>query len=228
MPSQSAKVEGELNSQGRHTNVSALAFLLENGYCKQQYEAIIQDTKALNYDIYPCYKLVQNEKLKCYPKNYEKKNEYEICVKLQDLLNKSGERLYEAVALNWPDYILRNLELRASIGFDSSSGHTNPQQRYEDEEYQNKSAQQSLFVTCMGIIQLRDSRNNQCSWLNPTPMSVRFFRPLRLSYEKETSQNINNEYDRICKEIKFLTSHSFNLQAAGITTLVVFESGQHH
>ncbi|OXU32172.1 hypothetical protein TSAR_012301 [Trichomalopsis sarcophagae] len=63
--------------------------------------------------------------------------------------------------------------MRVSIGFDSSSCHKNPQQKFENVEYENKNASVSIFVTCIGVIQLFHSTNSKCNWINPTPMSIR-------------------------------------------------------
>lgn len=195
----------------RHTPSSALAFLITNDYTKKQYDAIVDDTKSLCCNIYPCYTTVMREKQNCHPRKYEIINDIEVCVSLQELLNITGERLCKAIIHDWPDETYRNLRMRVSIGFDSSSGHKNPQQKFENEEYENKNAQVSLFVTCIGVIQLFHSTNSKCNWINPTPMSIRFFRPVRLCYEKETPENTKKEYARLLTEIKFLSSHTFIL-----------------
>ena len=151
------------------------------------------------------------KKKKCHPRKYKTINDIEVCVTLQELLNITGERLCEAIVLDWPDETYRNLKIRVSIGFDSSSCHKNPQQKFESEEYENKNAQVSLFVTCIGVIQLFDSRNSEYNWINPTPMSVRFFRLVRLCYEKESPENTKREYARLLEEIKFLSSYTLTL-----------------
>lgn len=205
------EVQEKDNLPKTHTPSSALAFIIENSFTKSQYEAIMNDTKNLDCKIYPNYKTIIAEKQKCYPRKYETLNDIEVCVSLQELLNITGERLCEAIVLEWPDSIYRNLQMRVSIGFDSSSGHKNPQQKFENEEYEDKNAQVSLFVTCIGVIQLFHSRSDEYSWINPTPMSVRFFRPVRICFEKETPENTKKEYARIEKEITSLSSHSFTL-----------------
>lgn len=48
-----------------------------------------------------------------------------------------------------------------------------------------------------------------CSWLNPTPQSYRFCRPIRIVFEKETEEAIINEYNRLKSEIESLVSHNF-------------------
>lgn len=195
----------------KHTPRSALAFFISNDYTRNQYVALIADTKELGYNIYPSYQSILDEKKKCLPRKIKTINDIEVCVTLQELLNITGERLCEVTVLDWPDETYRNLTMRVSIGFDSSSCHKNPQQKFENEEYENKNAEMSLFVTCIGVIQLFDAKNSEYNWLNPTPMSVRFFRPVRICYEKETTESTIREYQRLLSEIKFLTLHNFTL-----------------
>ena len=74
------------------------------------------------------------------------------------MLDKTSERLCESVAFSWDPHHLLSLKLRVTIGFDSSSGHTNPQQKWQNEEDNNdminKTQHQSLLVTSANIIQL--------------------------------------------------------------------------
>lgn len=112
----------------------------------------------------------------CAPSNI-KYSENEAMVPLQDLLNKSSERLCKAIAEEWNCEALRNLELYVTVGFDSSSGHLNPHQKYTDTDNVNDNAQQSLLVTSCIIQKLK--RSNEKAWTNPTPQSIRFCRSLR-------------------------------------------------
>ena len=67
------------------------------------------------------------------------------------------------------------------------------------------------MVTGMNVIQLRNSQDPTCSWINPTPQSVRFLRPLSISFEKEDDITSVFEYERLKKEINNLRSHKFIL-----------------
>ncbi|OXU22516.1 hypothetical protein TSAR_014078 [Trichomalopsis sarcophagae] len=49
--------------------------------------------------------------------------EVEVMISLQQMLNKTSERLCESVALEWNENVLDNLNLLITLGFDSSSGH---------------------------------------------------------------------------------------------------------
>ena len=67
------------------------------------------------------------------------------------------------------------------------------------------------MVTGMNMIQLQNTQEPTCSWINPTPQSVRFLRPLRISFEKEDDLTSVAEYKRLEKEINNLHFHSCEL-----------------
>ena len=211
----SASVSGETNSSEqnnllRHTKESALAFYLEYDYSKSMYEGLVTDSNSRNSSIYPAYQIVKSAMVECQPQNY-RISEIEVLVPLQKMLNKTAERLCDAVALEWDKRNLRNLELFATLGFDSSSGHTNPHQHCENAENEDPNALQSLLVSSMIIIKLKSCVSDECSWINPTPQSIRFCRPLRIATEKENDLTIIREHNRLNKEISDLTPHTFKM-----------------
>lgn len=192
----------------RHSSESALAFYLENDYNQRSYSNLVNDSRERNCSIYPSYKKVTEAMVQCQPQNYIF-SELECLIPLQSLLNKTSERLCEAVSLERPKSTLKNLELMVTIGFDSSSGHNNPHQSYMESDDENLSPYQSLFISHLIVIQLKDSKSNTHSWLNPIPQSIRFCRPLRIAFEKEDNDSTVRECNRIRKEIKALQSYNF-------------------
>ena len=70
---------------------------------------------------------------------------------------------------------------------------------------------QSLLVSSMLIIQLKSKCESEYEWINPTPQSYRFCRPIRIAHEKEDDEAILCEYNRLQKEIKSLTRHKFTM-----------------
>ena len=146
----------------------------------------------------------------CQPLNC-KVSETEVLVPLQSILNKSAERLCESIALDWKEDDLRNLELTVTLGFDSSSAHVNPQQKSKNSENENYNAHLSLFVSSFIIIQLKSTHSDDSSWLNPTPQSVRFCRPLRIALEKEDDVATLSEHKRLNEEIEKLIPHRFKM-----------------
>ena len=193
-----------------HTKESALAFYLEYDFSEYQYKGLQMDTKARKSSIYPSYWEIHEAKkeIMC---EIAHKSETEVRVSLQSILNLTSERLSEAVASNWGEDKLQNLEMSVSLGFDSSAGHLSPHQKSKQNHEDFTTAQQSLFTTSFTVIQLASCSDDNCVWLNPTPLSVRFTRPLRMSFEKEDDNAIISENARLDEEIKFLNKHRFQL-----------------
>ena len=158
------------------------------------------------------------------PQNYTIA-ESSIFVPLQNMLNKSIERLCNSIALNWKENDLYNLQMICTLGFDSSSGHTNPQQHFENSVNENSDPHLSLFVTSMILIKLESSVSDSCFWINPTPQSTRFCRPLRIALEKEESENTMNEHKRLSAEIDNLLQYKFKM-CNGKTVRVKFVVSQ--
>ena len=138
-------------------------------------------------------------------------SEKEVQVSLQNILNKTSERLYDSIVHDWNENNQYDLKMEVSIGFDSSSGHLNPHQKSENQDDDFTSAQQSLFTSCFNIIKLVSDLDDNCIWINPTPQSVRFTRPLRMCFEKENDAAIHKGYDRLQNEIENLRRHRFKL-----------------
>lgn len=144
----------------RHTKDTALAFYLDNDYSKNKYVALVKDSRSRGCNTYPCYEILHEEMLMCHVNNC-KSSENEVIIPLQSLLNKSAERLCESVALDWNERDLKNLRLTATLGFDSSAGHLNPQQGYENTTNECSESHQHLFITCALIIQLISRTNGK-------------------------------------------------------------------
>ena len=132
---------------------------------------------------------------------------------MQSLLDKTAERLIEAVSSSWPTSAMKELQLEATMGFDSSSGHSNPHQKFSDNTIDSQSSHQTLFVSSMLIIRIKSKIDENYSWVNPTPQSYRFCRPLRIAFEKEDEVSIEKEYNRLNNQMCNITSYKFNSQS---------------
>lgn len=194
-----------------HTLESAFAFFLENDFSKAQWDRLVHDSKKQNAPIYPSYYMLDKIKKEIRPTEFSVENE--ICVQLpfQVMLNKTAERLVTAVGLNWSSIDLGDLVLLCTYGFDSSSGLKNPHQRFDQSDNITLKSEQSLFASTFTVIGLVAGSSNTRLWLNPTPQSTRFCRPLRLAIEKETDETITIENDRLQKEVEKLHPFSFIL-----------------
>lgn len=187
----------------RHTPETALAYMLEQNFSKEGYSLNATDAREKGARIYPCYRQLDGPKAECKPKNITQRSEDEVFVPLQDVLDKTSERLVDA--LQWPS---DNYELFVSLGFDSSSSHLSPNQSFEKNGTKKMSSSLSLFVSCFTLLAMA-STTGKNMWINQTPQSVRFCRPIRVCYEKETEESFMREYERLEKEALWIHSHKF-------------------
>lgn len=178
----------------------ALAFLLDNKFTKQQYLAIRQCTKNRNCDIYPAYEYIRQAKLECRPFDIFV-SEGLAKVPLQNLLYHTTRRILlvqEDVLRSYlqADKQDTNFTLIASYGFDGSSGFTQYKQKFLDESLTDT----SMFATTLIPLRIVSSKGI-IIWNNPTPQSVRFCRPIKLQYVKETKEQVLTEKRNLDKEI---------------------------
>ena len=82
------------------------------------------------------------------------------------------------------------------IGFDGNSGHNQYHVRTSTDTTGDYS---SILHTALVPIDLIDSENN-IIWENEKPSSVRFCRPVRISWEKENNDSMKTEYNRLIAE----------------------------
>ncbi|KAL7290927.1 hypothetical protein TKK_0015654 [Trichogramma kaykai] len=206
-----AVVVSEKSDAIKHNEESALAIFLDLDFSVYQYKNLTADCLNRNCRIFPNYNKIAAAKKNCLVEIL-KNSESEVMVSLQNMLNKSIERLCELKAKDWSSMSLFNLEFIVSLGFDSSSGHVSPNQVAVDQNNNNNTTQVSLFVSCLNIIQMSCTLEGfENEWINPTPQSIRFTRPLRMSFEKENNEAINQEIERINYEIDHLKVHNFKL-----------------
>lgn len=201
-----------------HTPQSALAFFLENDYTVNEYNNLAKDCKKRSgTQVYPPYHHIEEEKKSCLAGlEFTVQTESTCQITMQSLLNKSAKRLIESVDQeeSISDAKLKNCVLYVSYGFDSSSGHKNAHQEFENEGNKTLDSHQSLFASVLVILALK--HNDEFIWINETPQSVRYCRPLRLSFESETSQVTKRERDRLRAEVNALIPHNFNLNGKDV------------
>jgi len=194
-------VNPEITNQARPdriSNIEALAFLLENNFTKQQYISFTQLYKAHGCNICPGYDLIRSTKLQCRPSGISI-SETVAKVSLQDLLNHTAERI-----LTLQNDVLEKMEnvtdctLIISYGFDGSTGQSSYKQKFDSDE--PDFLDQSLFVSTVIPIRLIDSLN-RVIWLNRSPQSVRFCRPLKIEYAKESSAKILGEKENLDMQV---------------------------
>lgn len=190
----------------RSSSDEALALILDQGFTKEQYCAIRDEARYRKAEIYPTYKEVAERKKVCRPANINITDTV-AKVALQDLLDLTIARIVacqkdviEAVMQRQQSDFL-SAELVLSHGFDGSTGQANYNQSFTNSQSYN--ADSSLFATTVMPLRLIDSSNN-ILWNNRTPQSIRFCRPLKLEFLKETNDVIIRENLHIQEQIKNL------------------------
>lgn len=124
-------------------------------------------------------------------------------VPLQSLLDHTTTRILEIsqpILTTIDKSFLENVELVAKWGFDGTSDQSQYKQRanFNDTD---------LFITWLVPLQLQTTLQEEqiILWKNPRPSSVRFCRPIRLQFLKETKEAIKIEREYIETQISQLT-----------------------
>jgi hypothetical protein len=186
----------------QYSNDQALAMIIEGKFTTSQYNLIRLQTKEMGCDIYPSYKCVVEAKKRCYPDTIEIMDD-RAEVSLQSLLNHTASRLIQicdpvSISLDTS----KHLELIVKWGFDGSSG----QSRYkQNTSTASKISDENFFATWLVPLQLRSQDENTfVLWTNPHPSSVRYCRPLRFQFLKETTAVIKSEEKYVTSQINQL------------------------
>jgi len=102
---------------------------------------------------------------------------------------------------------ITDVKLIVSYGFDGSTGHSMYKQRFEG--YEPDTFDHSLFVTTLIPLQLLDSLG-RVLWMNHTTQSIRFCRPLKMEFIKESKEHILKERNNLDEEIRKLMPYIFD------------------
>lgn len=186
----------------QYSEDQALSLIIEGKLTISQYKLIRSQAKEMGSDLYPSYKRIFEAKQRCYPDGIEVYDD-RAEVSLQSLLNHTASRLlqtFEELGTSVPQ-----LELIVKWGFDGSSG----QSRYKQNDASGSEvSDQNFFATWLVPIQLRSvspSKTMTVLWNNPCPSSVRYCRPLRFQFLKETTTIIKSEEEYVTSQINLLS-----------------------
>lgn len=180
------------------TTDEALGLIISASLSVHQYKLLRKQALKLNHDIYPAYNKVLAAKNDSYPDEISITEE--ICeVKLQALLDHTAMRLLVNIS---NELKTGNYNLKCKWGFDGSSGFS----EYKQTTLSG-SSDGSLFVTSMLPICLANEVDDHIIWQNPACSSARYCRPIRLQYDRETSELSLNEERYISLQISQLTPY---------------------
>ncbi|KAJ8670022.1 hypothetical protein QAD02_001281 [Eretmocerus hayati] len=213
----------------KHTKESGLAFYIEHRFTKRSYSELVKDyvarlQKKRAHNIYPSYRTIKEAMKECLPPQIQG-SEKEVFAPLQQVANKTSERLCESIATEWSEEALKRVKLTFSGSFDGATGYSSSHQKCASPDDECNDVIQTIFVSSLTPLQLISESvtdSNTYTWLNSTPASYRYCRPLRVAFEKETKETISREYHRITSEIHRLQPHRFRM-ASGKDVKVTFE-----
>jgi hypothetical protein len=216
----------------KKTPEEALFFLLTNNLTKEQYTNIKQACRESGADIWPSYSYVQGAKSGLEPEQISVE-ENEAVVPLQDVLNHTVKRIIhsnpailqkmEGIAENNDNCLETTLYYK--IGFDSSGAHSFSQQtNLEGEHREIKSLMASQMAPIKLVAFIDDEEVSLLDY--PGQNNPHSCRPLRLAFEKENSETIQIEYQRLQKEMNQLQNYlisenpKISVSFSGLFTLI--------
>lgn len=195
----------------------ALAFFVDNKLTKNQYISIRDQAKKRNVNIYPSYKKLLEAKKACYPQIEAITLEDSGCeIKLQELLDKSSSRLAEVQRETLISCIskvqLDSIEIIYKWGLDGSSN----QNTFKQKLAEGVSDRDLLMISVVPI-QLfairKDVDEKLVIWQNPRPSSVRYCRPIKFWFCKETPEATRTEVQKVEAQIENLTPTEIQLDS---------------
>ena len=78
------------------------------------------------------------------------------------------------------------------------------------------------FFRKLTVLDLKEHESGTTMWLNPEPNSPFSCRQIHVSFEKETKEKINSEFDRICEVISNLDDIQLNISGKSFVLRVFF------
>lgn len=128
---------------------------------------------------------------------------------MQSLLDHTASRVIQSLPKASTTGSPSNENLTATLigkwGFDGSSGHSEYKQCFSDSSIEDN----NMFVT--SYVPLRLMMGDKIWWMNTTPSSTRFCRPIRLQFAKETKELTANEERYIKGQIENLIPSNVKL-----------------
>lgn len=188
----------------KYTPQEALALFVEGNFTRGQWELIQGGRK----EIYPCYSLLQKAKKECYPAEEDsiKVTETSFEVELQALLDHTALRLLQylkEVIETLSEFEKQHLTLISKWGCDGSN-----QTQFKQTFANTGDDDANIFLSSLVPVRMVVSINGETRkivWQNPVPSSVRFCRPIRARFIKET-KDITKE------EITYIEEQARNLK----------------
>lgn len=169
------------------TKEEALAFFINHRLSKEQYKSIRLELKEHGAELLPSYEKVFEAKKSAVPEGISI-SKSEASVPFQNLLDHSASRIIKVKESE----IVRKMKeenvsvIHARLVVNAGCDGTSNQQVYCYAPRENESNfnSGSIFASTMTPLTLTTS-SGDCLWQNETPHSVRFCRPIKLTFAKK-------------------------------------------
>lgn len=201
----------------------AVSLMIDSRMPVSTYEMLKRSADAHDFSLYPPYYLLRKyRKDFCRPAEQLELSDTLASVSLQALLDHTVDRIFklqQEPLLQFAEKLKNStlkLQLIASWGFDGSTGQSQYKQRLNANENATDSG---IFVTTMIPLQLQ-TEEGKIVWRNQAPQSVRFCRPLRIQFLKETEDSIHAERNWVDSQIRNLVAHS--ITESGISASIKY------
>jgi hypothetical protein len=195
----------------------ALELMIRNSLSKSQYINFKQFASRQHANILPHYRLMSLAKKEHYPVNIHV-NEQQASVPLKNLIKHTlngimdvDQHLIEKKLCELQDKEVHELIFKASYGMDGSSGYSNYNQKYSTISQDTDDSH--LFVCSFIPLQLC-TIDGDIIWQCPSPSSVRFCRPISMTYSHESDKIVIDTRNELQKQIDELGAFEFELKSA--------------
>lgn len=177
------------------TPFQALGLYYDLKLSVRRYRILRSVVNSLHPECFPNYKIIEAQKNDLIPKPIIV-SELSAEVRMQDLLNQTASSLLKTIEIK------NNIScvLECKYGFDGSSGHSVYKQKFSDENMTDE----FLFIVAMVPLKMTNIDSQGEVWLNKTPSSVLFCRPIKLIFMQEKPSLIHNVEMDLMEQIERL------------------------
>lgn len=203
------------SSKSVFTDEEALALMLQLGLSKDNYNTLRKALSEKGVDVLPSYNKIKDKKKSIIPSPLQV-SPSGVSIGLPNLLENTASRIVSTLTteqLSTMDNC--DLQLMCKWGCDGLS--TLPEYKQVSTS-PSGTDYRSVFTASLVPLRLRKREDTDCPstsfddiWINSTPGSKNFCRPIWFEYTKESATNTQNLVDHIEKEIKELEPISIKI-----------------
>lgn len=176
-------IAGNKSTKIMYSVEKALALIVSLKLSKFQYTNLKLMASEQGCDLYPSYHKIKQAKMQCYPAK-EDITITEDCarIRLQALLDLTTKKLIKAIDIGTE----ANYKLVSKWGFDGASSQSNYKQKTTNEFDDS-----SVFMA--SLVPIRLLHGDDVIWVNETPSSTCFCRPIMFKFMQETLLTVKAE-----------------------------------